>query len=265
MSMLIDHASAGDGALHKGPAGLPSLTVFGFPAAGGSASHFTRWRRWLPAGVTVEPVDLPGHGTRRQEPAIDDWPQLVATACETLHGRVSGPYALVGHSFGALLAYEVAATLPRTGPGPALLIVAGRNGPAAGLAHRPLHMLDDDRLIESLRRLGGTPAEVLAEPALMRLALPVLRTDLRLAETYARPPRPALPCPIAAVVGRHDRMADAAGSLTWQQETVDRFDLTVADAGHFLLDHPQVIATLTARMTELLRPGRRPEAGTTSG
>jgi len=194
-----------------------------------------------------------------------DWPQLVAAACETLQGRVAGPYALVGHSFGALLAYEVAATLPRTGPGPALLIVAGRNGPAAGLAHRPLHMLDDDRLIESLRRLGGTPAEVLAEPALMRLALPVLRTDLRLAETYARPPRPALPCPIAAVVGRHDRMADAAGSLAWQQETVDRFDLTVADAGHFLLDHPQVIATLTARMTELLRPGRRPEAGTTSG
>ncbi|MGC4852831.1 thioesterase II family protein [Micromonospora sp. DT4] len=265
MSMLIDHVPVEEKALGNGSSAPPTLTVFGFPAAGGSSAHFTRWRRWLPAGVTVEPVELPGHGTRRQEPAIDEWSRLVATTCDTLRARVSGPYVLAGHSFGALLAYEVAATLPRTGPGPALLIAAGRNGPTAGLAHRPLHALDDDRLIESLRRLGGTPANVLAEPALMRLALPVLRTDLRLAETYARPPRPALACPIAAVVGRHDRMADAAGALAWQQETVDRFDLTVVDGGHFILDHPQVIAAVTARTTELLRPEGRPGAGTTSG
>lgn len=263
--MLIDHVAVDGKALDNGSSGPPALTVFGFPAAGGSAAHFTRWRRWLPAGVAIQPIELPGHGTRRQEPAIDDWPRLVATACDVVRDRVTGPYALAGHSFGALLAYEVAATLSRTGPGPALLVAAGRNGPTAGLAHRPLHALDDDRLVESLRRLGGTPAEVLAEPALMRLALPVLRTDLRLAETYARPPRPALACPIAAVVGRHDRMADATGALAWQQETVDRFDLTVVDGGHFILDHPQVIAAMTARTTELLVSKAPTGAGTTSG
>jgi len=263
--MLIDHVLVAEEALDDGRSGPPSLTVFGFPAAGGSASYFTRWRRWFPAGVAVEPMELPGHGARRQEPAIDDWPRLVAAVSDTVRDRLSGPYALAGLSFGALLAYEVAATLSRTGPGPELVIVAGRNGPAAGLAHRPLHGLDDDRLIESLGRLGGTPAEVLAEPALMRLALPVLRTDLRLAETYARPPRAALGCPIAAVVGRHDRMADAAGALAWQQETVERFDLTVVDGGHFILDHPQVIDVVTARLTELLRRMGRSGAGTTSG
>ncbi|WP_433113223.1 thioesterase II family protein [Micromonospora sp. CA-246542] len=265
MSMLIDHVLVAEETRENGRSGPPSLTVFGFPAAGGSASHFTRWSRWLPTGVVVEPVELPGHGTRRQEPAIDDWPRLVTAACDAVRDRLSGPYALAGQSFGALLAYEVAATLPRTGPGPELVIVAGRNGPAAGLAHRPLHALDDDRLIESLGRLGGTPAEVLAEPALMRLALPVLRTDLRLAETYARPPRAALGCPIAALVGRHDRMADAAGALAWQQETTQRFDLTVVDGGHFILDHPQVVDVVTGRITELVRRVDRSGAGTTSG
>jgi surfactin synthase thioesterase subunit len=176
-----------------------------------------------------------------------------------------GPYALAGHSFGALLAYEVAAALPRTGPGPALLLVAGRNGPTAGPTHRPLHDLPDDELIAALARLGGTPAEVLAEPTLMRLLLPVLRTDLRLAETYARVPRPALPCPIAAFVGRGDRMAAPPGALAWHSETTGRFDLTVIDAGHFLLDHPDFAAAAAARLASLARPAHALVPGTTTG
>ncbi|MEU2614747.1 alpha/beta fold hydrolase [Micromonospora sp. NPDC007271] len=213
------------------------------------------WGDWLPDGFQVEPVDPPGRGRRHREPPLDRWSLLVAELGRTIRDRIDGPYLLAGHSFGALLAYELALVLERTSTPPALLLVAGRNGPTAGLSHRPIHDLPDDQLLRALGRLGGTPEAVLDEPGLIRLWLPVLRTDLRLAETYSRRPVEPLSCPIAAFLGRRDRMADPAGVLAWHRETTARFDLTVVDAGHFLMDHPDFVAAVTARLSALRPSG----------
>jgi len=204
--------------------------------------------------MTAVPVELPGRGTRHGEPLIDGWPRLIDDATSAVRTRGGGAYALAGHSLGAVLAFEVARALQRAGDPPRLLLVAARNGPSAGLSHRPIHGLGDAQLLDALRRLGGSPEAILREPDLMELFLPVLRADLRLAETYARPPGPALSCPIAAYAGRRDRMTSGEAVLAWHRETTDTFDLTIVDAGHFLLDHPAFVAAAAARLARLTQP-----------
>ncbi len=125
--------------------------------------------------------------------------------------------------------------------------------------------------MRALDRLGGTPTAVLREPGLMRAYLPRLRTELRLAETHVRSPGPPLGCPIAAFVGRRDRITDVTGAVAWHQETTGLFDLTVVDGQHFFLDRPEFASAVVARLRRLLDglpaqlPGDRHSTGQKSG
>jgi medium-chain acyl-[acyl-carrier-protein] hydrolase len=229
--------------------GTVTLTLFCLPHAGGTARHFARWNEWLPSGVTAIPVDLPGHGTRHREVLVDGWPSLIDDLSHIVDTKRDGPYALVGHSLGALAAFEVARTLEAAGDPPSLLVAVGRNGPSAGISHRPMHTLPDAALLEAVDRLGGTPGPVARDPAVMRFFLPAMRTDLRLAETYVRAPGPPLSCPIWTVCGRRDRMTELPAVLAWQRETTATFELTLLDAGHFLLDEPEFVAAARRRLS----------------
>jgi medium-chain acyl-[acyl-carrier-protein] hydrolase len=227
------------------------VRIFCLPHAGGTALHYRHWGRWLPDSADVVPVDMPGHGTRVRERLITDWQLLVDDLTDFITARIDGPCIVVGHSLGALLAYEVVRTLQNRGLLPLLLVVACRNGPTAGLSHRPIHGLPDAQFLAALTRLGGTPPNVIATPALLGVFLPLLRSDLRLAEIYAKEPGPPLACPIAAFGGRQDPMADGLGLLAWERETTDCFDLTVFDGGHFLMDGLDFSVALKARLTRL--------------
>jgi hypothetical protein len=57
---------------------------------------------------------------------------------------------------------------------------------------------------DELRRLNGTPPEVLADAELLELVMPILRADFALVETYAYRAEPPLMCPITALGGTSD-------------------------------------------------------------
>ncbi|MEO6086828.1 MAG: alpha/beta fold hydrolase, partial [Umezawaea sp.] len=232
------------------------LKVFCLPHAGGNAQHFLLWRRALPESVEVVPVDLPGHGTRLGEPLVDEWDELVADLVAVIGSRVGGPYAILGHSLGALLAFEVARTLERRGTPPELLVAVGRNAPAAPLSHPPIHALPDLPFFGALRRLGGLPDGVLRQPELLRMFLPALRTDLRLAEHYTRAPGPGLSCPVLAVSGQDDRMTDAAGMADWSAETTGECEVVRVPGDHFPLQREEFLDVLRTRLAAPVRGAR---------
>lgn len=234
------------------------IKLFCLPHAGGNAAHFYSWSRWLPGGIDVVPVELPGHGTRLREPLVEDWRTLLDDLTDAVASHLTGAYVLFGHSLGAVLAYEVARILQGRGTTPALLVAAGRNGPSAALSHRPIHQLPDAELLAALRRLGGISDGLLREPDLLRMFLPCLRTDLRFAECYERAPGPPLSCAILAVAGRRDRMTDEAGMRAWRRETSGTCDLVVVDDGHFFLQRPEFTDALAARLSCL---GTETQAG----
>lgn len=231
----------------------PRTQLFCLPHAGGNAVMFHRWKRELASLVRVYPMDLPGHGTRRGEPLSTELEPLVADLTEQIHALADGgPFLLFGHSFGALLAYELAHTLPG---GPDALLVSGRNGPAVPHPAPPLHHLPTGELLERLHALDGVPLPVLAEPELLDIFLPPLRADARMAELYQRAGHPRLVCPVRVVAGDLDPLASRRGLHRWARETSADCTVDILGGGHMLLAEPVFLRWLWRTLTEVLADG----------
>src|SRR5207344_936510 len=107
-------------------------------------------------------------------------------AADALTPLFDVPFALFGHSMGALAAFEMARELRRRrGPKPVRLLVSGARAPQRPNPDPPLrHLADREFLDEVKRRYDGIPGAVLENPELVELLLPCLRADFHLVETY---------------------------------------------------------------------------------
>jgi surfactin synthase thioesterase subunit len=206
--------------------------VLCFPPAGAGPGWFRPLARALPA-TPVYGIELPGHGTRLREPLLTTMAELIEELAPLLDQLAGAPYTLYGHSMGGLVAFEAARRLAAgPGPDPLLLAVSGCQPPRRRDRLPKRHRLPDDDLVAELVRLGS-PAEPLAEPEIRRIALPILRADLTLAETWLPQPGKALPVPILALAGTADPDAPPADAGDWSAETAAGCTVVAIDGGHF--------------------------------
>ncbi|MBV9772453.1 MAG: thioesterase [Gemmatimonadetes bacterium] len=238
------------------------LRLFCFPYAGGAASIYRTWSQSLPAEVDVVPVQLPGRERRMGEKPFDRLLPLVRTLADVLAPYMDIPFAFYGYSNGALMSFELARELRRRGkPGPVHMFLAAC--PAAHLPDKdqPIHDLPDDEMIQDLRRLGGTPEEVLQNAELMKLLLPLLRADSAIHETYVYPEEPPLDVPITAIGGTRDPKADEAETEAWRVHTTGDFNLRIVDGDHFFIHSAQalVLRDLAQDLQGVLRRIRAPQ------
>ncbi len=162
-----------------------SLRLFCFPYVGGGALIFRTWPNSLPATAEVCPVELPGRGTRLKETPFTRLLPLVQALAQALLPHLDKPFAFFGHSMGALISFELTRQLRRLyGLVPLHLFVSAHRAPQLPDPDPPIHTLPEAEFMEELRCLNGTPKEVLEQPELMELMLPILRADFALCETY---------------------------------------------------------------------------------
>src|SRR5262245_53203055 len=106
------------------------MRLFCFPYAGAGAAVFRDWPRWFPPEIEICPVALRGRDSRWQEPPIDRMAVLVERLATELLPFLDMPYALVGHSMGGIVAFELARHLQwNRGQGPVHLIVSAARAP----------------------------------------------------------------------------------------------------------------------------------------
>ncbi|SFY40060.1 alpha/beta fold hydrolase [Streptomyces atratus] len=215
--------------------------LFCLPHAGAGASTYRDWQALIGADVEVVPVQLPGREARFAEPLVTSAAELVGALAGPLLERADKPFALFGHSMGALLAYELAHELVRLGRPPVHLVVSGYvapqlpRHPLAGLVHK----LPDDRVVRHIEALQGTAGEVLEHPDLLQLLLPVIRADYELCETHRFVERPPLPVPVTALGGTDDPGVGDAALQGWRELTAADFGAESFPGGHFFL-HEQL-------------------------
>lgn len=225
------------------------------PHAGGSAMAYARWRRLMPAPIAVEPVELPGRGARMDEPFATDPHRLAQALAGEWGARLTGPYALFGHSLGALIAFELAhALIARGAAAPRLLVASGTEAPSLRDDSDWRRPRADAELIAELRAMRGTPEEAFASAELMEAVLPVLRADFLLCGAYAHRPRAPLPCPILALGGSEDEVSRES-LAAWEQETEAGFRLAMLPGAHFFIHERP--AALVGLIAEALAPARR--------
>ena len=234
----------------------PRLRLICFPYAGGGSSVYRTWPAELPAEVEVIAVELPGRDTRFKDRPVDRLAPLVEAVVDGIGEEIAGapggaggaggaggqvrPFAIYGHSMGALIGFAVARELRRRKlAGPRHLFVSGRRAPQLPKKHF-LHALPEAELMEGLRKLGGISEAVLRERELMDIFLPILRADFAVAETSVGPAVPderegeaPLACGITALGGRTDDRASLEELEGWAVQTRGGFELELFEGGHF--------------------------------
>lgn len=230
----------------------PRIRLLCFPYAGGGAGIYRGWAQLLPADVEVLPVELPGRAGRFREPALSSVSALIAAAGPALEPFLDRPYALFGHSMGAVLAFELAGWARRRGlPSPCRLFVSARRAPHLPDNDKPpMHDLPDDEFKSRLRELNGTPEEVLEHPELMEMMLPLLRADFTVVETYEHQEGEPFSCPISALGGLRDEEVSRDHLAEWRRYTAAEFSLRMFPGDHFYLQ-PDRHALLTAVAQDL--------------
>lgn len=207
------------------------------PYAGGGSAVFYRWRPIMPPGAQLLPVCLPGRDARMAEVLAPDLKAVAGQVADEIGPQLDRPFVLLGHSMGALLAYELAQELRRRDARPPdLLVVAASGAPHAPCSTEPLHPLPDDEFLERLeQRFDGIPLAVRGNPELLALLLPMLRADVRLVETYQCERQPPLDVEILALGGTDDPSVAAGELAGWRTHTTRKFSARLLPGGHFFL------------------------------
>lgn len=228
------------------------LRLFCLPWAGGGALAYRAWKDPLAPVAAVCPVRLPGRESRAAEPAFERMEDLTAALLEALEPYTAEPYAFFGHSMGAGIAFELARALRGAGlPPPRSLHVSGARAPHLRRGWKPGPEPSLRDFIEELRRLEGFPPSVMANPELMRLALPSLLADARLYRNYAYQEEGPLAVPVFAYGGDADPNVTSDHMEAWRQQTSGAFARFEFRGGHFYLESAQsaLLVALKANLT----------------
>ncbi|MGY1438526.1 thioesterase II family protein [Streptomyces reniochalinae] len=224
------------------------------PHAGGSANFFFPFADSLPSTVEAYAVQYPGRQDRRTEPCLTTVEELADAVHPVLREGLPGlPLVLLGHSMGAIVAFEVAGRMERSGTGAPLgLIASGRRAPSIRTVET-VHQKDDAGLVAEIRRLSGTDDVLLDDPEIREMFLPALRADYRAIETYPGPAGPPLNCPVSVFVGDADPRVSLDEADAWRPHTKGDFARHIFPGGHFYLrDHPrEFTTTLTHELARL--------------
>ena len=243
---------------YRKPRPQAKVRLFCFHYAGGAASVFRTWQEALPPSVEVCPVQLPGRESRLRETLLTSLDPLLDSLLENLQPALDLPYVFFGHSMGAIISFELSLKLRESGTkGPELLMLSGRRSPHSPETDRPIYDLPGAEFRRELRKLNGTPEEVLAHPELMELLEPVLRADFAVCETYVHQATKPLSCPMTVFGGLEDSKTPLEALEGWRRYTDGAFRLKRFPGDHFFLNGTSRDALLNAVAGELHGVSRR--------
>jgi len=222
-----------------------SCRLLCLPYAGGSASIFHKWSRLLPE-FDVVAIQPPGRANRLAEPVCKDMSSYVEGLLPAVITELDRPWMMFGHSMGALAGYELLARLHDLGhPMPSHFFISASRGPQVKGRISPISDLQDAEFIQELKKLNGTPAQVLENRELIQFCLPFIRADFRLVENYLIESFDPLPVKPVLLCGVEDSITPNEMEL-WNVLFKSPGKLTNFPGDHFFLHDTANLRDITA-------------------
>ena len=210
--------------------------------AGGSALSLLPVMRALPETVEVRLLELPGRGVRSAEPPAPTFADALEDILPRVSARLDRPSILLGHSLGGLLADAVAHRLGAPQRALVRAVVVAASPPPVPLpsSHVPVVPRNRERLEQDLLAFGGTPIEVLQDPALRDHVLRLLGQDMILVDSYLPPPCLVPPSNVAPIEyhvwsGADDRTLAAVPTGAWISAGRSPVRSRIFAGGHFFM------------------------------
>lgn len=240
---------------------MKKIRLFCLPYAGGSSLVFSKWKNGLHPSIQLRPVELAGRGRRMSEAYYNNMDEAVADALRIIKFELADvPYAIYGHSLGAMTAYQLAQVLrEKQYPQPVHIFFSGRGAPHIRRnGKKPTHTLPPDEFKQKVMELGGTPKEFFEHPELQDILLPLLRADFRVSWSYNHPEEiQPLDYDITVMTGTEEDLQPEHVD-EWSKHTRRKCTRHVFDGGHFFLNDPdqqnKILDIINDTLVDLARP-----------
>jgi len=228
--------------------------LFLFPYAGGNAAMYREWLPLFPADIAVQGIQPPGRLDRRAEPLFTEVEPIVEAAAEAIANELDGrPYALFGHSLGALMAYRVAVALADDyGDPPILVAAAGWTPEGFNMPTEEQVNLPQDELVSWIVSLGSLPPVIYEDPDMLAVTIPPTRADLTACARYTDDGA-RLPCPVVTYTGRDDPLVAPDAVESWARRAPEFLGNSSYPGGHFFIYDAvlPIVADLTRHVRRL--------------
>lgn len=255
---------------------MKKIKLFYIPYAGGSALSCKSWKRFLdPECFEIHPLEPAGRGSRFGEGFYQDMEEATTDLLKMLQSHLdkedsgesdsghqgsrefdsSHAYAIYGHSFGAVLTYELYYRIMDAGMElPKHLFLSGSKPPFHHSRQIGTYALPDTEFIQELLYFGGMEPEILRNKELLDLFLPVIRADFKVLDHYCyREKESLIQVPVSVLYGNDMDFESVSG---WKMLAGDQVDFTYIDGSHFFIrEKPkEVLSIVTDRLYQYRQP-----------
>ena len=265
---------AGSWLMVVGPRTAPRCRLFCFPFAGGGSAIYRNWAESLDPTIEVVAVEPPGRLSRVNEKPVTSMSEFVTQLTSEMQGMLDRPFAFFGHCLGGLTMYETARRLINTAAAQPIHLFASGSRPPDRIAdlgsfeeqltedlmkldafrvQLPPYAQSDDVFAELIRhfRIAATE-QLLEDPELRRIMLPVIRAEFQLTNDYQFVAEPPWDVPITCFGTRDDPYVSRKHAFGWGRFTDTRFQVFIRDGVHFsVVDDSAFILSVINRELQL--------------
>lgn len=217
---------------------MSRLKLFCIPYAGGSATFYNKWIKYLDEFIDLYPVEFPGRGIKCRDSLCYSMDELVNYIYKQVEGELdNSEYAIFGHSMGALVAYELAHKIKNSGyEGPKHIFFSGRQEPDI-LERNGLSSLSEIEFKDAISGYIEAPEELFENIELLDFFLPIFKSDFSIIENYRHVNKnDKLDCFITVLNGKQDPYVNINNVLGWSKYTKKQCGFQTFEGGHFYIN-----------------------------